>query len=103
MKEHISLLLGSILVSITWVARSTCPHLMSKTQMKYVLECFGTQSIQLVQEGILNNQKEQLTKCKIGRKNKFGYGSIIFSFFLYTVLMIIPLNISHTGNPLIQT
>ena len=60
----------------------------------------GTESIQLVKEGILKNKKEQLTNCKLGRQNKFGYGSIIFLFFLYTILIMSPLKRSHTRNPL---
>jgi hypothetical protein len=36
-------------------------------------------------EGLLENMKDQLTKCKTGRLKQFGYGSILVSFFLERV------------------
>jgi len=39
-------------------------------------------------EGVLVNMKVYLSQCKNGRKNQFGYGSILVTFFIRRVPML---------------
>lgn len=88
-KDVTSLPLQTILFTITRVAGSLGPHLASKSQMKYALECLGPTIFNWCQ-GLLVNLKDQVTKCKTGRNKQFGYGSILVSFFLERVPLMRP-------------
>jgi hypothetical protein len=82
--------LWTILYTITWEVGSMGPHLASRSHVSYVMMCLSP-TIYNWCSGILVNMKEQLTKCRTRRQNKFGYGSILLSLFFKKVPSSSPL------------
>lgn len=73
-----------ILFTITKLAGSTSPHLASKSQMAYAVECLEPKLFNWC-VGFLTNVKDQISRCRTGRHKQFGYGSFLVSFFLERV------------------
>jgi hypothetical protein len=88
-KDVRDLALRSILFSITNLAGSTSAHLASKSQMSYALQCVEPRLFNW-SAGFLQNVKEQITKCRIGRQKQFGYDSFLVSFFLERIPQMQP-------------
>jgi hypothetical protein len=88
-KDIIDHPLCMILFTITKLAGSTGPHLASKSQMVYAIECLEPRVFNWC-GGLLVNLKDQITKCKTGRQKQFGYGSLLVSFFLEWVPLMHP-------------
>jgi hypothetical protein len=81
--------LRSILFSITKLVGSTSPHLASKSQIAYVVQCLEPMIFNWC-AGFLRNVKEKISKCRTGRKKQFRYGSFLVSLFLERVPQMQP-------------
>jgi hypothetical protein len=88
-KDVRDLALRSILFSITNLAGSTSAHLASKSQMAYALQCVEPRLFNW-SAGFLQNVKDQITKCRIGKQKQFGYGSFWFHSFLERIPQMQP-------------
>jgi hypothetical protein len=80
-KDVRDLALRSILFSITNLEGSMSAHMDSKSQISYAIQ-FVEPRLFNWSVGFLQNVKEQITKCRIGRHNQFGYDSFLVLFFL---------------------
>jgi hypothetical protein len=63
---------------------SASPHMVLQSYFQYAIECMEPQVFNWSDE-VLRGMKIQLTKCKKGDLNQFGYMSILVSFFLERV------------------
>ena len=72
--------------TITKLESSKGPHLDSKAQMDYGIECLEPNWY----EGFLVNLRDQITKCNTRKYKQFGYGSFLLSFFLEWAPLIFP-------------
>jgi len=68
-----------ILLMIARASSSMEPHLASRPQMNYVVECLCPTMFDWC-IGILTNMKAHLIDCKMGWQDKFGYGIILCTF-----------------------
>ena len=75
------LTLKVVLHTITQATGLQAPHEATKTNLLLAIECL-TPIIYNWAEVVTINMKLQLTKFKKGKLKKFGYGSILVSFFL---------------------
>jgi hypothetical protein len=78
------LTLRAILFTIAWMEIIMLPHMALKSYFQHVVECMEPQVFNWC-DGVLHSMKTQLTKRKRGDLKKFGYGSILVSFFLERV------------------
>ena len=76
--------LKTILFTVTCIAGSMSTHLASKSQVLISLR--DTDGVVFDWcSCLLANLKDQLTRYRMGRQNKFGYGSILACFFFQRV------------------
>jgi hypothetical protein len=75
------LTLRTILFTIAWMAGSASPHMALQSYFQYAIECTEPRVFNWC-DGVLRSMKTQLTKSKNRDLKKFGYGSILVSFFL---------------------
>jgi hypothetical protein len=88
-KDVRDLPLRSILFTITKMVGSTSPHISSKSQMAYVVQCLEPRIFNWCAR-FLRNVKEKISKCRMGRKKQFGYKYFLVSFFLERVPQMQP-------------
>jgi hypothetical protein len=87
-KDIRELPLRSILFSIMSVTESTSAHLASRSQVAYGVQCLEPTLFNW-SAGFLRNVKEQVSQCRMGKK-QFGYGSFLVSFFLERIPQMQP-------------
>ena len=76
--------LRTILYTVTHIAGSTSAHLASKSQVLTSIQ--ATEGVVFDWcSGLLENLKDQLTRCREGRYKQFVYGSILACFFFQRV------------------
>jgi hypothetical protein len=78
------LTLMTILFTISWMAGSASLHMALQSYFQYAIECIEPQVFNWCDD-VLCSMRTQLTKIKNGDLKKFGYGSILVSFFLERV------------------
>ena len=83
-KGVLDLTLWTIIFTIAWMAGSASPHMALQSYFQYAMECTEPRVFNWC-DGVLHSMKTQLTKSKNGDLKKFGYGSILVSFFLERV------------------
>jgi len=88
-KDVTELPLRMILFIIARLASNLTLHVASRSYTPYGIECLEPILFNW-SEGVLVNLKEQLTKEKEGKLNKFGYGVILVSFSLERVPLLQP-------------
>jgi hypothetical protein len=88
-KDLMDLSLRSILFAITRLVGSTSPHLASKSQISYVIQCLEPRIFNWSVE-FLMKIKEHISKCQKCRQKQFGYKSFLVSFFLERVPQMQP-------------
>ena len=76
--------LDTILFTMTRIAGSTSAHLASKSQVLISLRATDGVVFDWC-SGLLENLKDQLTCCRMGRQKQFGYDSILACFFFHRV------------------
>jgi hypothetical protein len=72
--------LCTILFTIARMAGSVSPHMALQSYFQYALECIEPRVFNW-DDAVLRNLKKQLTKSRRGDLKKFGYGSLLVSFF----------------------
>ena len=73
--------LKMVLFTITRAAGSLQPHLASRGNVMTGLRCTDGEVFDWV-SAVHGSLTDQLSKAKRGRAKQFGYGSLIYSFFL---------------------
>ena len=68
--------------TIVRLSGSTGLHMATKTQMRVAVDCFRGALYDWC-SGIAPIMKRQLSDCKRGRHNNFGYASILVAFFFF--------------------
>ena len=78
-----------IAFTVTILCGNMAPHVATKAQMKMDIECFEGTIFNWC-EGVLVNMKGQLTRAKNGKLKNFGYGTILISFTLEWIPLLVP-------------
>jgi hypothetical protein len=78
--------LHTILFTIAWMAGSAAPHMALQSYFQYAIKCTEPRVFNW-DNAVLRSLKKQLTKCRHGDLKKFGYGSLLVSFFCERVPM----------------
>jgi hypothetical protein len=81
------LTLCTILFNISCMVGSATPHMALQSYFQYAIECTEPQVFNWL-DAVLRSIKRQLTKCRKGDLNKFGYRSLLVSFFLDRVPLL---------------
>jgi hypothetical protein len=95
------LTLRTILFTIARMAGSSTPHMELQSYFQYAIECTEPRVFNWA-DAVLRSIKKQLTKCRWGDLKKFGYGSLLVSFFLEQVPLLrlqVEWNISCPRDP----
>jgi hypothetical protein len=83
------LTLCTILFTIARMAGSVAHHMSLQSYFQYAIECTEPQVFNWADaDAVLRSMKRQLTKCRRGKLKKFGYGSLLVSFFLERVPLL---------------
>jgi hypothetical protein len=81
------LTLRTILFTISRMAGSSSPHMALQSYFQYAIECTEPQVFNWA-DVVLRSMKKKLTKCRQCDLKKFGYGSLLVSFFLERVPLL---------------
>ena len=81
--------LNSILLALGRIVGLASLHQSSQPLMFYAVECMRP-TVYDWRTALLSNMKQQLSDCKMGRIRKFGFGSILSTFFFERVLGLSP-------------
>jgi hypothetical protein len=81
------LTLQTILFTISRMVGSMAPHMALQSYFQYAIECTEPWVFNW-SDAVLHSMKRQLTKCRRGDLKKFGYGSLLVSFFLERVPLL---------------
>ena len=81
--------LKAILLTLGRIAGLASLHQASRPLMFYAVECM-TPTIYDWSTSLLSNMKHQLSECKAGRIQNFGFSSILSTFFFERVPGLIP-------------
>ena len=81
--------LKAILLMLGRIAGLASLHQASRPLMFYVVECMRS-TIYDWSTTLLSNMKHQLSECKMGRVQNFGFSNILSTFFFKCVLGLSP-------------
>ena len=81
--------LKAILLALGRIVSLASLHQASRTLMFYAVECMRP-TIYDWSTTLLSNMKHQLSECKVGMIQKFGFSSILSTFFFERVPGFIP-------------
>ena len=81
--------LKAILLTLGRIAGLASLHQASRPLMFYVVECMRP-TVYDWSIALLGNMKHQLSECKMGRVQNFGFSSILSTFFFERVLGLSP-------------
>jgi hypothetical protein len=81
------LTLRTILFTRAQMAGSSAPHMVLQSYFRYAIECTEPRVFNWA-DVVLRSIKKHLTKCRQSNLKKFGYGSLLVSFFLERVPLL---------------
>ena len=73
-----------VVSTIVWVAVYSSLHLSTRTKMRVVVECLQRTVFDWC-SGVIPIMKKQLSDCKRGHHNNFGYSSVLVALFFERV------------------